>query len=115
MDHHCHFLGVCIYSLNTKSYIMFLAVNLFYTLTNIIYLVSRVPLIFRKDNFMNTCLGGLFGLISCWRFYEDCTLLWSQYELIQTNQTLVEILKKRKGKEQSFFKTFRELFGNSPL
>ena len=52
MDHHCNFVGVCIYSLNTKVYIYLLLVNELHSILNILYILSNVKLIFNKLSFL---------------------------------------------------------------
>ena len=79
MDHHCNFMGVCVYSLNTKWYILFLLANLIYCLFNIGYLLLNVGLVFRRESLLRITIGGIFGLVCFWRIWEDWVLLHNQY------------------------------------
>ena len=86
-----------------------------YSIVNVGYLLAGVGEVFKRGEermgLGRMAVGGLFGLMECWRVWESWVLMRAQFEMMESNQTLVEILKKRRGRRQGFWESWREVFG----
>lgn len=104
MDHHCNWLGTCIYAGNLKLYVQLLAVGLMFATWTLIELIACVPsLVNRNASMLLGLLGGILALLAILCIFEMYRLLKDQYESLKTNQTLVEGYKRIRGRKLTFW------------
>lgn len=114
LDHHCEWLGTCIYATNLKLYVQCLVVGLIFAAWSLIMLVGCIPSVLRREcSLPQAGIGGIISLLAIVCLLEMYRLLRDQYEALRLNQTLIESYKRIRGRQMSLLSNCQAMFGES--